>query len=143
MAAQPASLPHFSDSSKLDGSNFPIWKMKIVSILRSYNHYAFVTTSSGGPIVGLAGTTQADFYAWDLLTIRCIPFSFLIAMIRCYTAPKVWIVLCNMYEMKTPDQIITLETPTPKVSILLCDMYETRPPVGPSNIGTFHLVHYI
>lgn len=65
VAAQPAVLPIFLDSLKLDGVNFLIWKMKIVSILHSYGHYTFVTTLSERPVVGMVGATQATLDSWN------------------------------------------------------------------------------
>lgn len=58
--AATQSLSIFSDSSKLDGANFPIWKMKVISILRSFGHHDFVVNFTERPTVGTSGATQAD-----------------------------------------------------------------------------------
>ena len=146
MAAVP-TLPLFSDSSKLDGSNFPIWKMKVVSILRSFGHYDFVITPSERPTVGQALSTssrvatQADVDAWDAHNNRTHPFLILncqdsvLAHLRAAdTAPKVWTVLTTLYEMKTPGRIITMETQLlqlrvedfPSISAFVAKMKELR-----------------
>lgn len=138
---QPPSLPIFSDSSKLDGVNFPIWKMKVVSILRSYGHYTFVTTFSERPVAGSNGATQGDVDTWDANNNRTHPFLILncldtvLTHLRAAdTAPAVWRILCDLYEMKTPDRIITLETQLlqlwvqdfPSLSAFIAKMKELR-----------------
>ena len=115
--ATTQSLPIFSDSSKLDGANFPIWKMKVISILRSFGHHDFVVNFTERPALGSVAVTQADIDAWDVENNRTHPFLILnchdsvLSHLRAVdTAPKVWRVLTTLYEMKTPGRIITLET---------------------------------
>ena len=141
MATQ--SLPIFSDSSKLDGANFLIWKMKVISILRSFGHHDFVVNFSERPALGSAVVTQADIDAWDVENNRTHPFlilnchdSVLSHLRAAHTAPKVWRVTCtyDLYEMKTPGRIITLETHLlqlrvedfPSVSAFVAKMQEMR-----------------
>ena len=89
----------------------------MISILHSFGHHDFVVNFTERPIVGTAGATQADLDAWDVENNRTHPFLILnchdsvLSHLRAVdTAPKVWIVLTTLYEMKTPGRIITLET---------------------------------
>ena len=139
--AATQSLLIFFETSKLDGANFPIWNMKVISILRSFVHHDFVVNFMERPLVGTAGATQANLDAWDAENNRTHPFlilnchDFVLSHLRAVdTAPKVWIVLTTLYEMKTPGKIITLETQPlqlcvedfPSVSAFVAKMKEMR-----------------
>lgn len=102
--------------------------MKVVSILCSFGHYDFVTTPIERPFVGTTGYTTIWMRGMSKtigLILKCHD-SMHTHLRAVDMTPKVWTVLTNLYEMKTPAWIITMETQLPTISAFVAKMKEIR-----------------
>jgi len=122
MASNRPRPPALSNDGKLDGTNYPLWKFKMMAILSSYELWDTATgidkqpeatVDASGSILPPSPTTVQEWSQCNAYALCAIVISVqdsVLTMVQHVTkASEAWELLRNQYETTNPTRVLNLE----------------------------------